>query len=356
MSAARTLILVCALAAAGCRGPKPESGLEMRCAHLQTERPVRGIALCEDVWTCERPPAGRFDRITLHRVAPCEGATGPVVLYLPGMHMNGELPLLDARHDLRLYLAQAGIRTWGLSYRTHAVPPDATAADLAVLDAWNAKLFADDATWAAGFVRGADGGPLVIAGFSYGAGLAYRLSTREPLAGLIILDGIAGPPGASGGGGAALDVGSSRLPFAERRALLEQVVADPRGAAGEQLAELLYTSERFGGRGGLSDAAHGVADIGVVARLLATYDRWWPRAALGGDAPKPPRAPLPVLAFASANMGPEWVSRVRTSAEAFGGKDAVVRELRGFGHLDVLVGRDAPRLVFEPARAWLVGG
>jgi len=46
---------------------------------------------------------------------------------------------------------------------------------------------------------------------------------------------------------------------------------------------------------------------------------------------------------------------VHDSAEAWGGPSAVVRDLPGYGHLDVLVGRRAAQDVFEPARPWLTG-
>src|SRR6185369_1397180 len=110
--------------------------------------------------TCARPPCGRFDRVGLHRLAPCDAASGPVVLYLPGMHMNGELPIADPRYDLRIYLAAAGVRTWGLDYRTHSVPADAAPGDLDVVGRWTADVFAGDAAWAMGFVRGIDPGPV----------------------------------------------------------------------------------------------------------------------------------------------------------------------------------------------------
>ena len=299
-----------------------------------------------------------------HRLAACEAAAGPVVLYLPGMHMNAELPVPDPRYDLRLYLAQAGVRTWGIDYRTHAVPAEATADDLKALQRWGADTFADDAAWAAGFVRGADRAPVFLMGFSYGAGLAYRVAARrdEHFAGLIILDGASGAGRAPEGDGPAIDVGGHRLPYAERRQLLARVITDPRGpsplpgfaTAGEALADVLYTAAAFGGHGGLADAKNGISDVAILARLLASYDRWWPRAALESSATDPPKSPLPVLAFASTNMGPAWVERVKVSAHAFGGPQAVVQELARHGHLDVLVGRSAARQVYEPVRAWLV--
>jgi pimeloyl-ACP methyl ester carboxylesterase len=358
----RTALLVLALLALACRGPRPEAA-GGSCTHLQAQRELRGSALCEDVWTCTRPPGGRFDRVGLRRLARCEGATGPVVLYLPGMHMNAELPVTDPRHDLRLALADAGGRAWGLDYRTHAVPATAAPAELRTLAAWTDEVFADDAAWAVSFVRGTDPGPLHLAGFSQGAALAYRLAARPGVApaGLLVLDGALPGAAPSRGDGPAIDVGGSRLPFADRQRLLGTVLADPGApsplagyaTAGEALADILYSAPAFGGQGGLSAARDGVSDVRTLAALLRSYDRWWPRAALGGPAPAAPAEPMRVLAFASTRRGATWVARVRDAAQRFGGAQALVRELPGYGHLDVLVARNAARDVFEPALAWL---
>jgi pimeloyl-ACP methyl ester carboxylesterase len=354
------LLLLILVGAFACRGPRP-AGPTASCTHLQAVREMRGAALCQDVWTCARPPEGPFDRIGLHRLAPCEAPPGPVVLYLPGMHMTGELPADDPRHDLRLHLAAAGLRTWGVDYRTHAVPDHADPAALEALGRWTAETFADDAAWAVGFVRAADSGPLYLAGFSHGAALAYQLAARQPdaLAGLVVLDG-ALPPARPGGGTGVIDVGSTRLPFAARDALLAAVIADPASpspvpgftTAGEALAHILYSAPSFGGQGGLANTKDDVSDLRVLARLLRSYDRWWPRAALPADPPAPSR-PLPVLAFASGRLGPAWNERVRASAAAFGGDRARVVALPAYGHLDVLVGREAADDVFRPVLDWL---
>jgi hypothetical protein len=95
---------------------------------VQAERALQGAALCEDVWTCVRPPGGRFDRIGLHRLAVCEDANGPVVLYLPGMHMTGELHHGAAPTSVSTSPRPACAR--GLDYRTHAVPADAATSEL----------------------------------------------------------------------------------------------------------------------------------------------------------------------------------------------------------------------------------
>src|SRR5581483_11917678 len=169
MTALRIVAAVGLVVAIGCRGPRVEREAA-RCTHVQAVRQVMGTALCEDAWTCARPPGGRFDRVGLHRLALCAETPGPVVLYLPGMHMNGELANVEARSDLRLYLAAAGMRTWGFDYRTHVV--------------------AGDIAWALGFVRSRDPAPIVLAGFSQGAALAYRVASqaRGALGGLVILD------------------------------------------------------------------------------------------------------------------------------------------------------------------------
>jgi pimeloyl-ACP methyl ester carboxylesterase len=358
------LLLALVAAGAGCRGLRPAAA-PASCTHLQSMREVQGTALCEDVWTCGRPPGGAFDRLGLRRLAPCEGVTAAVVLYLPGMHMNAELPIREPRHDLRLFLAAAGVRTWGLDYRTHAVPADASSAQLAALDAWTADVFVDDAAWAASFVRGADAGPLVLVGFSHGAALAYRLAGRpgETFAGLVALDGAATGGGrARSGDGPAIDVGGSRLTYPVRRTLLGLVLADPTAAsplpgfptAGAALAEILYTSPAFG-EGGLANTRERVSDIRMLAALLQSYDRWWPRAALDPRPAPDPAARLPVLAFASERLGPAWRERVRESAARFAAGEPVVRELPGYGHLDVLVGERAAHDVFEPTLAWIEG-
>lgn len=356
------ILLVCAVAAACGKGrPKPLSGGETACVRLAGERQIRGEVLCEDAWSCYRPPFGQLDRIGLRRIGPCEAAAGPVVLYLPGMYMNAEIDSNDANTDFRLYLAQAGIPTWGLDWRTHAVSPEATPEELAVLAGWTAATFAEDAAWAAGFVRGTDRGPLFVAGFSWGARAAYSLAARGDgaLAGLVILDGtpasISPPPGAA----AAMEIPGT--PWAERERLLRAAIASPSNpspvpgfrTAGAALADLLWNAPGFGGPGGLSAARDGVSDVQVLARLLGTYDRWWPRATLDGATPKP-STPIRVMAFAAENEGPEWVERVRAGARAFGGDRATVRTLPLHGHLDVLVGRLAAEEVFEPTRRWLV--
>lgn len=406
--------------------------------------------LCEDRRETSRAPDGAWDRIALRRLAPCgvpreTADRATQVVYLPGTHMNGSLALRDERHEFRLYLARRGVVVWSLDYRTHVVPPDTE--DLAFMGGWTWQVFRDDAAAALDLVRNETTGPVVVAGFSLGASFASALAVESPLAdrgdsdtpdgavdgegagpdrppaGLALLDGVA--PGLLPAASAsrpvpvAIDVGSSRLPFARRQALLAAVIADAHGPSGNaefptvghELAYLLYTSATFGGRGGLSDALHGRADIADVARLLASYDRFWPGAATrsaalasgpvesSSQAPReslaaaaspeplpspsspgspvspapatssaspaspvspgspvsPALATLPVFAVANTNMGEGFRSAVEASARRFGGDTATIIVLPGWGHLDVLVGTSARDQVFAPLLRWLRG-
>jgi len=119
--------------------------------------------------------------------------------------------------------------------------------------------------------------------------------------------------------------------------------------AGDALVSVVHGARAFGGAGGLSAVKDGATDVRVLAGLLATYDRWWPRAALAGGAVTAVGR-LPVIAFATERMGDAWGRRVRDGAIAFAGDAAVVHDLRGYGHVDVLVGKEVATRVVPPIR------
>lgn len=376
--------------------------------------------LCEDRRETSRSPHGAWDRIALRRLAPCGDSRETAdratqVFYLPGTHMNGTLAVLDERYEFRLYLARRGFVVWSLDYRTHFVPPETDGLDFMI--GWTWQVFRDDAATALEVIRQETTGPVVVAGFSLGASFASALAGNgpaagsedadtpdeipdggeddrdRPLAGVALLDGVASGmlPAASARRPVpvAIDVGSSRLSFTRRQALLAAVIADAHAPSanaefptvGHELAYLLYTSATFGGRGGLSDALHGRADIADIARLLASYDRFWPGVATGSAAgasnpagplspasppspasPASPTSPvspalptLPVFAVVSTNMGEGFRRAVEASAQHLGGETATVIVLPGWGHLDVLVGTSARDQVFAPFLRWLRG-
>lgn len=345
---------------------------------------AEGSEVKETIWIAPRGE-GAFDRIGLHRY---RGADEPVatLLYLPGTNMNGAVAVADENYNLWLWLAARGIEVYALDYRTHAVPPDATAEQLTALRTWTSAAFVNDITAAAALARETSGRErLFVAGFSRGAFLTYAYVNKQPqhVAGLIVLDGPfkALSPGPfnraptladlEASGKWASDIGGSKG-WAARQALMEAVIANPDGPAndpkfktiGDQLAHVLQTAWL---PGGLANPEGGFSKPAVLAKLLKDYDRWYPSVqdidgktiASAKDAPETDLDDLwgkfetPVLLFTGTGMGGDWVINAIYSAVHSGSKDVVYHVLEGYGHLDVLVGERAATEVFAPTEAWI---
>jgi pimeloyl-ACP methyl ester carboxylesterase len=218
-----------------------------------------------------------------------------------------------------------------------------------------------DVEWVLAFTQGVTRVKVVVSGFGDGAALAYALAARRPneVSGVIAFDGTADGAAASGGP-AFVESALPPLDWVAWSRLLRTTRLGPRNpspiagyvTAGQALSALLFDAPAYGGKGGMSAAKLGSADPGVLADYLAIGDRWWPADATRGST-SAPSDPLPVLAFAAGRRGPAWVGQVRAAAEAFGGETATVRELRGQGHLDILLGHRALRSVYEPSRRWI---
>lgn len=355
------LALAALAALAGCRGPGP-SREPASCAHLASGRGVRGVALCEDVWTCERPPGGPLDRVGVRRLAPCGSLLGPVALVLPDRHMSSETGQTDAEADVRLYLAQAGVQTWSLDWRTHGVDilEDEPGARMA---AWDDDTFVGDVAWAIAFVRGVFPKPLALVGVGDGATLAYAAVRAgvTGVGGIAAIDGALepAPEAAESSGLVEARVGLLDWATGDRLVRLARLGGrnpSPIGGfvtAGEALADALHRAPGWGGAGGLANATMALSDPELVARYLASQDRWWPAAVARHRVAGGPKQQLPVLAFAAGARGGAWEDAVREAATTFGGERADVRVLGGHGHLDVLLGRQAARRVYDPIRQWL---
>lgn len=315
------------------------------------------------------------DRIAVRQFErPPRTASNPkaVLLYLPGTHMNGEVALDDPRYSLPLYLAMNDIDVWTLDYRTHFIPPDASGDALAPMRRWTYDVFASDVDAAAKFIlETAGSSKLFVAGFSRGAAYAYLEAADHPerVAGLVILDGFISdrPSRAPPDDAVADDIGGRQLTYEKRRALLEMVIRNPDGpaplprfkSARENLIHVVERAGALGGAGGLANPSGGFSDPYVLARVLIGYDRYWPAVQNYGNPFTPARlvalerSRIPVLAFASTNIAPDWAAQVARSARVTGSSDVTVVTLKGWGHLDVICGTRAERQVFEPILAWL---
>jgi pimeloyl-ACP methyl ester carboxylesterase len=343
-------------------------------------------------WTYQmnrEPPEGmhersNFDRIGLHRVAIGKGwggreratADGPVMLYLPGTNMNGEVAVDDPRYSLPLFMATHGVDFWAIDYRTHFIPAETPKADLSELKGWTGELFATDIEAAADFVMRTTGrSKIFVAGFSRGATFAYLFAAQHPkdVAGLVIYDGwiplgltASSPPPNH----YADDVAGAHLTYEKRQALMAAVIANPDGpapiakykTARQNLEAVVYGAGGiFGGHGGLANPAGGYSDAVVLARMLINYDRYWPTVQdyedpfTPGELARLSESMIPVIAFSSGNIGGRWPSRVAKSASSTGSASVSVTPLAGWGHLDVICGTHAEAEVFEPTLAFVEG-
>ncbi|MBI3301549.1 MAG: hypothetical protein HYZ72_05675 [Deltaproteobacteria bacterium] len=373
--------------------PAPSSSWTLTAA----ERPVSGsTALRETLWTVARPPYGQYDSIALRRVAA--GAEGqgagarPVFLFLPGPHLHGEIIIPDERYDLRLYLANRGIETWTLDYRTHFVPREQIY-DSGFMQSWTVEAFVEDVATAAHLVREVSGTQKIfVGGFGHGAAFAMLYAARggrEDLLGLVLLDGyVLDPPDADPlyrersptPNWFADDLESRYMPYKRWMKILQDIIDDPSGpdflpmpvfdSRAEALAHFLYVNANFGGQGGLSNAKGGYADVAVLARILQHQDRYWPRVQNHGgfdfkrhlagaqfDYEKAlTTMNVPILAFASGNIdkaGILWAERIKYTAQATATTDVQYRLLENWGHLDVLFGAAAAQEVFQQTLQWI---
>jgi pimeloyl-ACP methyl ester carboxylesterase len=333
---------------------------------------ARGVY--EFVFQEQRGPSP-FDRIGLHRLTlGRQPRTHPtiVMLYLPGTNMNGEVAIDDPRYSLPLYMALHGVDFWALDYRTHFVPASTPSTSLAELQTWTNEMFEADISAAVRFVMATSGRPqLFLAGFSRGALFAYLYAAAYPenVRGLVIFDGAIGHgrPGSPPAGIYADDVSGKHLTWEKRQALMRLVINNPDGpaplpqfkSAADNLNHVVYDSAGFGGKGGLANPFAGLADPSVLARVLIQYDRYWPNVQDYEDSYTPLMAKslensrIPVLAFSSTNIAPDWSQGVAKSASSTGSHDVNVKILRDWGHLDVICGTHAEHQVFAPVLLWL---
>jgi acetyl esterase/lipase len=361
-----------------------------------SERPVASYPdLRESVWTLARPPQGSYDYIALRRIVQTSDQGGPrkpVLFFLPGAHFHGEIVIPDERYDLRLYLANRGIETWTLDYRTHFIPREQIF-DSRFMQNWTTEVFVEDAAVAADFVQQTSGQQkFFVGGYSRGAAFAALMAARYGrgnLLGLILLDGyVLDPPDEDPlyrqrpetPSWFADDLEARYVPYKRWMKILQDTLADPNGPdflpehvfenRTEALAHFLYVNATFGAEGGLSNARGGYADIAVLARVFLNEDRYWPRAQNhGGFNFKRHLAGatfdyetalgamnVPILAFASGNMdkaGIPWAERVQYMTQVTKASDTQFQLLEDWGHLDVLFGTNAAPEVFQPLLAWI---
>jgi hypothetical protein len=165
----------------------------------------------------------------------------------------------------------------------------------------------------------------------------------------------------------AEDVAGKHLTWDKRAALLQLVIDNPHAPApltkykdaADNLDHVVYDSAGFGGKGGLANPLDGFSDASVLARVLITYDRYWPIVQDYEDSFPPPvidalrRSRIPLMAFSSTNIAPDWPDLVARSAATTGSPQTHVTRLQGWGNLDVICGRRSAAEVLTPALKWI---
>ena len=358
------------------------------------ERAISGHPMLrESVWTRACPPHGQHDYIAVHRIRSADTpshAARSVFFFLPGSHHHGDVVVTDERYDLRLYLAQRGVETWTLDYRTHFITREQIF-DSSFMQDWTAQVFIEDAAAAADFVRQTSGvQKIFVGGYSRGATFAALMAarySRQDVLGLALLDGYARePPGsramyrerAKTPTWFADDLERRYVPYRRWIKMLQDTLAEPDGPdfmpvhlfenRAEMLKHFLFVSPTYGQQGGLSNAKGGYADILVLARIFLHQDRYWPRVQNHGGfelqrhladtkfdyASALGELNVPIIAFASSNMdkaGIGWAGR--DTARATASRDVQYCLLQDWGHLDVLLGTAAAQQVFSSLARWI---
>jgi hypothetical protein len=352
----------------------------------RADAPVAGTDVLESRWQLARAPGAPADRIQLHRYRT-RAPRHAVLYFLPGTNMNGQAAVTDEDHNLWLFLARRGVEVFTLDYRTHFLPAEAPP-DLQALRGWTVETFVDDIRAAGRKGREESGGArLFVAGFSRGVSLAYAYAGVEPeaVAGLVALDGAFknhAPKARYDRATEAAKLESAaswardlagRSGWPARLQLMQSAAASPDAPAldakyatvGAQVADVLYNAWQ---PGALANPKDGLSKPQVLARLLVGYDRYYPAVqdvdgrAIADREDDPATAvddrwgelSLPILYFGATGMGTEWLLDGIHSAGASGSKDVTIHVLERYGHLDVIVGEQARRDVFEPMLAWIL--
>ncbi len=93
--------------------------------------------------------------------------------------------------------------------------------------------------------------------------------------------------------------------------------------------------------------------------MLIAFDRYWP-AVQDSENPFTPAllaslqaSKIPVIAFASTNIGADRPGQVEAASKSTGAPDPSFTKFDGWGHLDVLAGTKSETDVFAPTAAWI---
>lgn len=170
---------------------------------------LKGISAVENnpkllhmVWEVARPPYGIYDKIKLHRVVSLEkdSSDKKVILMLPGTWgAGGWSEVTDSNVNSMLYLAASGYDVYMMGFRTANIPnmdydqlvkahPDA----VATID-WNYAAYREDVKACVEKIKNVSKtSKMFMSGFSRGVSLMliYANKYQDDLTGMVVFDGL----------------------------------------------------------------------------------------------------------------------------------------------------------------------
>lgn len=332
-------------------------------AHLATRVTWRALHPAVRGRFLEAPPPSPLTRLHYEAtdgwqapvffLPPCPGGAGEPVLLAHGLGVVGDAFRYGQGPTLAERLSQAGFAVYLLSHRgdRDARPPQAGARASACFD----DLVERDLPAAAELVVAHAGASrLHYVGFGLGGQLGMVWASRRPetLATLVA----AGAP-------VCFDRPRSHLRWAARATgMLPAHWHLPLRSAARAAVPFLdgpldpVGKASPGGRfRGVLELASDDLPVGLLQQLGAWLDagRMVSRGAVLDLVEALSDARVPLLAVAGRDDPLGAPHHVRPAVETWGAGDASLLEVDGLGHLDLFLGEEADRLVFEPVLAWL---
>lgn len=274
------------------------------------------------------------------------------VLVVPGRWQNGNFWAKDdPKRDLRISLAESGVISATVCYRTAGLQGIENHAELAELG--TNDLICDIVSAADILVSSCSANRVVVAGYSLGAILACLalpiITLKLQVCGLVLFDGGFG------------DVQSTIIPN-------ERLVLNPAKASRfTRLANNALSKNKAVSPFALAKLAPHIFDEDEL-RYLVCADGWWPTKQIleiegiiqRQSYKSHPLSDylqslqVPVLAFGTSHDNNCMEPRAVRTAKIIAGPDASCIFLNGWAHSHVLSHRDAPKRVYRPFIEWLL--
>lgn len=364
--------------------------------------------LVHNIWEVNRPPYGTLDKITLHRVISQNSRpilSKKVILMLPGTwQAGGWSKITDGNVNPMIYLANNGYDVYTIDYRAANIPDmdyDQFATkniDISSTTNWTFGVYREDVKACVEQIKKLSGVTRIfMSGFSKGATLMYIYANKyeSDLKGLISFDGeikryfppTGTPPMDEATYNFTIDLfKKGQLPITSvgvapwlqnittsnyENWKLAGVLPFARKMVGATLPEQFTTisdwvaddAHNLWGPGFFANYKGGSIDRDVLVTVIDEFTRYYPAiqsfehlqlAAYNYDVPYfdyfQNQINLPALGFLTQLTYPPNIDAVPNLTNS---SDVTVKFLPGYGHMDVIFGKNSLKDVKKPLLEWL---